>query len=116
MAVSDDERRKTDRVGFTTAIGIVIVADGKEVNVQGSSQDLSLKGIFVNTQKKIANGTKCSIKVSLSGSIEEIVLKMKATVVRKTDKGIGIAFNSMDVDTYTHLKNIVQYNSMQDSV
>ena len=117
MAVSDnDDRRKNERVGFTTPIHIAIVADGRKMDVQGSTKDLSLKGLFIETQDKIPIGTKCSVEVSLTGSIDQIVLRMKATIVRKTERGLGIAFDSMDVDSYTHLKNIVQYNSMQDSI
>ena len=40
---------------------------------------------------------------------------MKGTIIRQTLDGIGIAFDSMDVDTYSHLKNIVRYNRMEDS-
>jgi hypothetical protein len=117
MVVSNnDDRRRNERVGFTTPINIAIIVGGEKMNLLGSSRDLSLKGIFVNTQNKIPIGTNCSVEVSLSGSINKIVLKMKATIVRETDRGIGIAFDSMDVDTYTHLKNVVQYNSIQDSV
>jgi len=32
-------------------------------------------------------------------------------VARVVDTGIGLSFEAMDVDTYTHLKNIVLYNS-----
>ncbi|NOX34433.1 MAG: PilZ domain-containing protein [Deltaproteobacteria bacterium] len=117
MAVSNnDERRKHSRVGFTTAIQILLEVNGKEINCKGSSRDLSLKGIFISTDKKFPSGTKCSIKVCLTGTIDKIELLMKGTVVRITDNGMGIVFDSMDVDTYSHLKNIVHYNSMDDSV
>lgn len=117
MAVSNnDERRKHSRVGFETAIQIVLEADGRQINLQGNSRDLSLKGIFISTKTRFASGTKCSIKVYLTGGIEKIELLMKGTVVRASDNGVGIVFDSMDVDTYSHLKNIVYYNSMDDSV
>ena len=117
MVISNnDERRKHSRVGFTTEIRILLEADGKVVNLKGSSRDLSLKGIFISSKEKYASGTKCSIKVYLTGGIEKIELQMKGTVVRTSDNGIGIVFDSMDVDTYSHLKNIVYYNSRDDSV
>ncbi len=115
MAVSNnDEKRKHPRVGFSTTIKILLDADGKKINIEGSSRDLSLKGIFVSTDNKFSCGTKCSIRVGLTGSIDKIELLMNGTVVRESENGMGIVFDSMDVDTYSHLKNIVRYNSIDD--
>jgi len=115
MAASkNDERRKYSRVGYTTTIQILLEADGEEINLEASSRDLSLKGIFVTTEKKFSSGTKCEIKVCLTGTINKIELLIKGTIVRLSDTGMGIGFDSMDVDTYSHLKNIVQYNSIDE--
>lgn len=115
-ASNNDEKRKHSRVGFTTVIQILLEADGKKIKLKGSSKDLSLKGLFINTEDKLSSGTKCSITVCLTGGIDNIELLMKGTVVRVTDNGMGIVFDSMGVDTYSHLKNLVQYNSIDDSV
>ena len=115
-ASKNDERRKHSRVGFATTIQILLEADGEKINLDASSRDLSLKGIFVTTKKKLSSGTKCAIKVYLTGTIDKIELLMKGTIVRVSDNGMGIGFDSMDVNTYSHLKNIVRYNSMDDSV
>lgn len=117
MTVSNtDERRKHSRVGFTTQIQIRFEADGRQINLEGSSRDLSLKGIFITTREKFKRGIKCQVKVYLEGGIEKIKLQMKGTIVRVSDNGMGIGFDSMDVDTYAHLKNIVCFNSLDDSV
>ena len=117
MAVSNnDEKRKHSRVGFSTTIRIVFEADGEKINIEGSSRDLSLKGVFISTKTKFPSGTRCSVKVCLTGGMDKIELVMKGTVVRVSDSGMGIGFDSMDVDTYSHLKNIVYYNSIDDSV
>ena len=116
MAVSDnDERRKFSRVAFATDIRIHLEADKKTVQVKGSSRDLSLKGIFVQATEMFELDTICEISIYLTGSIDEIVLKIKGRVARVGEKGMGIVFDSMDVDSYSHLKNIVQYNSIDDS-
>ncbi len=113
MTVSEEKRRHP-RVGFATRIAVVLNMDGEQVKLDGNSKDLSLKGVFVNTDKEFSLGTQCSVEVYLTGSIEEIKLLMQGTIVRKTEKGIGVDFNSMDVDTYSHLKNIVRYNRSDD--
>ncbi len=117
MAVaSGDEKRKYPRVGFKTQIRLSIEGDGKEIHLEGDSKDLSLKGVFVRTTKDTLEvGTQCDICVYLTGGIDEIKLPMKGCVVRSNDAGMGIVFDSMDVDTYSHLKNIVYYNSVDNS-
>ncbi len=115
MAVlNNDDRRKYSRVGFATEIKIVLKTKD-QVKLEGNSKDLSLKGIFVGTDKRFAPETPCLVKIYLTGGIEKIELLIEGTIIRETDTGIGIAFNSMDVDTYSHLKNIVHYNRVDDS-
>lgn len=114
-ADNQDDRRRHSRVGFTTQIKIILDLDGERVKLEGNSRDLSQKGIFVSTDQRFAIGAKCSVKIYLTGSIDKIELAMHGTIVRMTDRGVGIQFDSMDVETYSHLKNIVQYNSLDDS-
>ncbi|MCP4672812.1 MAG: PilZ domain-containing protein [Desulfobacula sp.] len=117
MAVSDnDERRRHARVDFATPILIQIEADGEKIDVKGSTSDLSLKGIFIGTQNILAVGTKCSIKIFLTGTRDKLALLMEGSIVRSNENGMGIEFMSMDVDTYSHLKNIVNYNSLDNSI
>ena len=117
MAVSKtDDRRKYTRVGFVTRIEISLQTCDRPETLTGDSRDLSLKGLFVRTDKRFDPGTDCDVTLYLSGGIEPIELGIKGTVVRKTAAGIGIVFNAMDVDTYAHLKKIVQYNDGVDAV
>ena len=117
MSPSDkDERRKYSRVDFATTTLMQLEVDGEKINFQGSSCDLSLKGVFISTNNRFALKTKCSIKIYLTGTIDKIELLMNGIIVRSDKSGVGIEFDSMDVDTYSHLKNIINYNSMDDSV
>ncbi|MFK5953438.1 MAG: PilZ domain-containing protein [Desulfobacterium sp.] len=110
----NDNRRKFDRVEFSTPIKIILDIDGKAVELSGCSKDLSLKGIYIDTRRRFKPGTACSVKIHLTGSSKEIELIMQASITRETAKGMGISFDSMDVDSYAHLKNIVKYNCMDD--
>jgi len=113
-ASNNDNRRKFDRVEFSTPINIILDIDGKAVELSGSSKDLSMKGIYIDTARRFKPGTPCSVKIHLTGSSEKIELIMQASITRQTGEGMGICFESMDVDTYAHLKNIVKYNCMED--
>ena len=104
-----EDKRRHIRVDFKTKI--VIKAGEQEIEASGNSRDLSLKGVFVYTDKKLPAGTKCSVKILLSGGIDDIELKMEAEVKRVEKNGLGIAFGSMDLDSYTHLRNIMRYNA-----
>jgi hypothetical protein len=112
---NNDEKRKHNRVGFNTKTRILFEVDDKEVNFEGDSSDLSMKGMLINSENMFSSGAKCSIKIYLTGGIDKIELKMKGTIIRSGDYGMGITFDSMDLDTYSHLKNIVYYNSRDDS-
>ena len=109
-----DDRRKHSRVGFTTKIEIILNHQGQQVILEAGSKDLSLKGIFGHTDQQFTIDSPCSVNVYLTGGVDEIKLAIEGRIVRQTESGIGIVFESMDVDTYTHLKNIVLYNSGSD--
>lgn len=105
----ESEKRNKPRVHYKT--DILVKLDKFEVRALGNSRDLSLNGIFIKADDDIPVGTECMVEISLSGTTESLPLTMQGTVVRKEASGIGISFNSMDIDSYTHLKNLVRYNS-----
>jgi len=106
---TDNERRRNLRVDFQTQI--ILKIDQSEIHMAGSSKDLSLKGIFIHTGEQVPRGTRCQVAVALSGAMQPIDLNMEGVVVRSDDSGLAVAFDSMTLETYTHLKNIVKYNT-----
>ncbi len=106
---ADSEKRQGERVNFETKI--VLKSEDKEIHVVGNSRDLSLKGVFVKTEEGFSKGAACDIRVTLTGTIDDFDLKMKGTIVRKEGSGVAIHFNSVDLESYTHLKKLVQYNA-----
>ena len=111
----NEERRKHSRVGFATKIDVRLVSGQDTICLDANSRDLSLKGIFVKTDTAFPLDTRCEVDIYLTGGVEEIKLEIQGKTVRQTDDGVGIVFKSMDVETYTHLKNIVYYNGGDDS-
>ncbi len=103
-----EDKRQGQRVDFKTQITLRI--GESEYHYTGSSKDLSLKGLFVNSEKKIPMDTNCLVQIFLTGMTEKVTLNMRGQIVRTDDMGTAIAFTSMDLDSYTHLKNIVRYN------
>jgi hypothetical protein len=56
-------------------------------------------------------GTPCDIEILLTGTSTRLALTIKGIITRQDASGLGIAFDSMDLDSYVHLKNIVFYNA-----
>lgn len=109
MTSDDIDRRKKLRVDFKT--NIFLKTDLSEIHIEGSSKDLSLKGMFIHTREETAIGAKCRVEVNLTGMTEPLSLHMQGKIIRKDPNGIAVEFDSMDLDSYTHLKNLVRYNT-----
>ena len=107
----EHERRQRIRVDFETRIKLTI-AD-REYHAEGSSRDLSLNGVFVRVEAEAKPGQKCRLSIYLSGMVEETALEIEGSVVRLEEGGLAVAFESMGLASFTHLKNIVRYNTSE---
>ncbi len=105
------DRRKGIRVEFGTEVTVTFA--GMETRYRGSSRDLSLRGVFVQTDGAALpeKDTPCQVGIRLEGLEEELLLRMDGHVVRVDSDGYAIYFDSVDLDSFTHLKNIVRYNA-----
>ncbi|MCB9493889.1 MAG: PilZ domain-containing protein [Desulfobacteraceae bacterium] len=108
------ERRQSKRVDFNTEI--YLKTPSQTFRLEGNSRDISQKGVYILTDKDldIDIDTVCEIKIVLSGASPAVVLNIVGKIARKTSDGLGVEFKEMDLDSYTHLKNIVKFNSKED--
>ena len=112
MENSKADRRKKIRVFFKTTVLLEI--GSAKIIVNGDSTDLSLNGIFIKTKEIFPIGTSCHLKINLLGRGNTFQLEMDGTTARIEPDGIGIMFKSIELDTYTHLKKIVMYNTTEN--
>lgn len=111
----DDERRQRLRVDFDTEV--TVRTDGVATTYSGSTRDLSLRSVFINTDKILEPEISCQVEIRLTGLDNDLILFMEGHVVRTTKDGYAIFFDAVDLDSYTHLKNIVKYNAPEsDSI
>ena len=103
-----NEERRRPRVEFETEIALL--SGSSEIRVGGSSKDVSLRGVFIRTEEKLPVGSECKVEIQLTGMVETLRLTINGHVARQETAGMAVIFDSMDLDTYTHLKNIVRYN------
>lgn len=77
----------------------------------GSVANLSMSGMFLNTAERLPEGESVEITIVLSGTSPELFVGFTGRVSREAENGIAFSFEKIDLDSYTHLKNIIAYNS-----
>ncbi len=99
--------RKNSRVPFKTAITMRFADRSYE---HRETSDLSLKGVSVIGVTGHRVGEQCAVELHLSGSDSNVSLKMQGEVVRVGPSGLALHLFAIDLDSFSHLKNIIAYN------
>ena len=105
-----EDRQKT-RVLFHVKASIKY----NNATIEGDVDNLSINGMFMNTEKNIPENTTADFSIHLSGSSSKLNLNIKGRVIRKEDNGIAVSFLEMDLDSYAHLKNIIAMNKTDEN-
>ena len=103
-----DDRRHNVRVSFHATVDLDF-AGHKYTGCE--TENLSTKGVLVLGIDDRSQGDTCEMALHLTGCSDDISLTMQGEVVRTLDEGIGIHFTEIDLDSYTHLRNIIYYNA-----
>ncbi len=98
--------RQFSRVPFH--VGATVKIAGRRF--QGDVENLSMHGMFLVTDERLPAGEMVEITIILSGISPEIAITINGRVSRLGDDGLGFSFEKIDLDSYTHLKNIISYN------
>lgn len=98
--------RKFSRVRFKVAATVKVA--GRQF--QGAVENLSMTGMFLVTNEKLAEGDVVDIVIVLTGTEPEIGVNFTGIVSRITEDGVGFTFDKVDLESYMHLKNIISYN------
>ncbi len=98
--------RKFSRVPFH----VVATANVGGRSFKGKISNLSMNGMFMETTERLPEGESAELLISLEGTEPEITVNFQGRVSRLTDEGIAFHFEKIDLDSYTHLRNIIAYN------
>jgi hypothetical protein len=98
--------RKFSRVNFQADATVKAAAH----QFRGEAENLSMSGMFMVTGEQLQPGEPVEISIILNGASPEIAIRITGKVSRIVENGIGFSFEKTDIDSYTHLKNIVTYN------
>lgn len=88
-----DEKRQCSRTEFLTEVYISFGED--DVQVQADMLDISILGMFVETNHDIQLGRECDIRIEIVGCNSKLLLDLiHGVVVRVTEAGVAIRFTS----------------------
>ncbi|SDY26644.1 PilZ domain-containing protein [Tindallia californiensis] len=105
-----EEKRKVTRIEFH----IKGKVKSRNINLIGQVHDLSLKGLFLKVEKPLEAsllGEKVEVLIELMDHASNIEIQAEGSIVRMEENGIGIRLEHIDLDSFTHLKNIISYNA-----
>lgn len=103
------DKRTHERVPFTARVSVFY--KGKRVVSDADTRNISLKGVYVASDYRLGVGTLCGLELQLTGASSKLILNIDGRVVREDDTGFGLVFDTIDLDSYFHLKNILLYNA-----
>ena len=98
--------RQFSRVNFRVAV--TVVAAGRRFSSE--VENLSMSGMFMITAEQLQLGEPVEISILLNDTSPKIQVSVTGKVSRIAQNCIGFTFEKIDLDSYTHLKNIVSYN------
>jgi hypothetical protein len=101
------EKRRNKRVAFHAEATV----KNKDITINGKIDNLSMRGMFLNTDGRLTDDDQVGITILLTGSSSQLTIDLTGRVIRQIDAGMAIVFKEMDLDSFIHLRNVVSYNS-----
>jgi len=107
MMAGDPNHREFTRVPIKIEIQIKV---RDKVFLTDNTKDLSMKGVFLESDDELSLGEPCEVSIFLVGT-DPIEIHFKGKVGRAVKNGIGIEFTEMDLESYEHLQNLLRYRA-----
>lgn len=102
------EHRAFTRVDVEIAVKTTF---GDAVISKGVTRNVSVKGAFIECEKKPLVGTECKIFLSFLEKAAPYSIPVTARVIRIEPDGVAVEFKSMQITSLEQLKSIVLCNS-----
>jgi len=100
------EKRKHRRVRFE----VTATVRAGQTSISGMVDNLSMKGMFLTTGESLPHDGPLEVSITLSGSSSTLSIMLKGRAVRRSETGLAIEFQEMDLDSFVHLRNIIAQN------
>ena len=73
--------------------------------------DLSLNGILMKTENRLAVGSKCSVVMLIGHYMHELPISAEGIVVRAHDGMIALCFDAVGIESSEELQNMILFHS-----
>jgi hypothetical protein len=97
------ERRKRTRVPLH--IDVSVLLQGEVVQLQ--TLNISLTGILCTSNGRFQKDVPCNVIIRLN---KDLQISIDSKVLRVGKDETAISFTSMDEESFSHLKKLMQYN------
>jgi hypothetical protein len=101
------EQRRSQRIRFTSK---AILRYGHDLSLEAKvdTRNISLHGIFLETDTRIALNTSCDIEIHLSGATSLMNFRAQGVIQRHDPAGMAVSFTHLEPDSYLHILNLVK--------
>jgi hypothetical protein len=82
-------KRNRSRLAFPIPVAVGV---GSKGIIAGKIKDISMNGIFVLCDGRIAKGSECGIEIVLTGKSSKLRIRAHGKVTRHTPEGMGVKF------------------------
>ncbi len=100
--------RRFDRIHFESQ---AMVQTGGQ-SFEASTENLSLNGLFIRTEKRLPVGNRAQIMFVLPSASRSSEISVNGAVVRSENDGMAFQFGSLDQDSFSLLKTIINRKAM----
>ena len=97
-APSPDERRKHDR----SRLIVDVYFNGQDATGVASTQDISVGGLYMNTQADLPEGSLLLLRIPLPDG-EEVIVNGEVAYVNP-GRGVGVSFQGLTAESRTLLE------------
>ena len=108
MLPEEMDAREFSRV--PVQVRVMIRSEGRDIESKRSI-DLSMNGIFVESDEPLPQGSKCEMTLLSDGGEPIVRVDCSGVVRRLTSEGMAIEFVDLTLDSYEHLQNLVRFNA-----
>jgi len=100
--------REFSRIGIPMTATLSV--DGDKT-VSGKVVNISLSGVELCTEHNRSLGDHTQIEVQFGYPGNELSIQAEGKIVRITSDSLAVNFESIELESYEHLKNLITYNS-----
>jgi len=113
MSATVPEQRRAPRVVFISS-AIVSYEHDRVMEAKVDTRNISLTGLYLETDTRIPVATPCNITIQLAGATSKMEFEAQGVVCRHDQTGMGIAFTQLNPDSYLHIVNLVKLHAVEE--